>query len=318
MSILEGATQPKTVTESRRSNLPAQSRSVVTLNRRVVTSPVEPNDQSFSGHTPSPNSYEFALHGLLALGSTSGAIGGVDLHPAPTVAGEQAVSIYDFASNENMDPTLEDNRIQEGPGVHRLSAGQQSTLNFDRIGYDTPGPTPDFYDLEHREELYGIDRAPKSNAIIPAEVPSTHARKAGYSLELLQFYRYQVAPWLDICDTEQHFGVALLTESTRFPTLRASVMKLAGAASSVEKELYVDSITSNGSVDDDVASQAAVKTIVDVLDVLADTVPSLAAFWSRRDPGLSRTDLLERLLLKLDSSSLDTCAYWLLVRLGKA
>jgi hypothetical protein len=53
------------------------------------------------------------------------------------------------------------------------------------------------------------------------------------------------------------------------------------------------------------------------MHVLADALPNLATFWREKDKGAIRINLLEELLLQLNSSGLSTCAYWLLIRLSE-
>ncbi|KAF2621496.1 hypothetical protein BU25DRAFT_236335 [Macroventuria anomochaeta] len=315
--VSETANQPAKAAGSRQ-NAPAQTQSVVLPDRQVGTTSIDTSTQSHSGHKLPPNNYEFASDGLLALGFTSGTAQGADFFVVPSVREKHAVSTFDFARDDNLDPTLNGNSLERRPGVHRTETGHQSTLSFDTIGHSMPGPSPGFQNFRGSEDLNRIHGAPNSNAMIPAGGHPAHAVAAGRDLELLKFYRYNIAPWLDICDTDQHFGVALLTNPTQVPSLRASVIRLAASSSNmawVLEDLDVGKSTSERGMNDSAAPNATLETVVCVLDVLADMIPNLAAIWLRSDSGQSRMYLLEKLLLELGSSSLNACGYWLLVRL---
>ena len=297
-----------------------QTQAVVSRDITGVSSLVDTSSQGISGHTPSPNSYEFALHGLLALGSTSGTIEGVEFPSIPTIDEEHAVSSYDFASNGVVHSALDGSSIQGRPEVHQTQAGHQSNLGFDTVGHGTPSLSPSFQQFEHRDGFDRVHRTSNSSATTATETSLLNATATGHRLELLQFFRYKIAPWLDICDSDQHFGVTLLTESTNIPRLRASILQLSAASSRmawVSGGSDTGRSAADGNSENNTVSDTAVKSVVDVMQVLAAALPDLAAFWSEKNKGAIQTKLLEELLLQLDSSSLSTCTYWLLVRLSK-
>ncbi|KAF9690585.1 hypothetical protein EKO04_011463 [Ascochyta lentis] len=312
--------QPAITAGNQHCSSSAQTNSIIPFKARTATNLANATEQSFSNRTSSLNSYEFALHGLLALGSTSGAA--VTSPPlAPVVAEEQAVSIYDFATNDRTNSALDSSTVQIRSDMHRTEIERQSTQSFSTISPSTPNFSPRFENFEGCESLARAYEISNSDPSIPARTHVTDTVAATRGLELLKLYRYQIAPWLDICDNDQHFGVILLVNSTQTPRLRSSIMRLAAASSSkalVSDGMSVDTSLSIKDVGINAASDAAVETVVDVLDVLANAVPNLAFFWRREDREKSRTRLLEKLLLELGSSGLNTCAYWLLVRLGKS
>ncbi|UPX12063.1 uncharacterized protein EKO05_0002639 [Ascochyta rabiei] len=311
--------QPVTTTDDQHCRLSTQTDSTTT-HSQAATDPFDTTKHTVSSHSPSPNSYEFAVHGLLALGSTFEEPGANALPalPASGVGEEQSVSTYDFASDDNLSPALDGSIMQKRPGIHRKGTEQISVRSFGTIGHSTPGTSSRFENFEGLGRLTQAYEASNSNASIPAETLTMSTAIAAPSLELLTFFRYNVAPWLDICDSEQQFGVSLLIKSAQVPCLRTAIMHLAAASSSMawaSGEMRVGRSTSDRSRSIDIASDIAVETVVDVFNVLADATPNLAAFWLRDDRGKTRTRLLERLLLGLGLSDLSTCAYWLLVRI---
>lgn len=310
--------QPATTSGSNQSHLPLKTRPTVSGNAPTASDSIDNTDQGISGHTPSPNSYEFALHGLLALGSTSGTIEGVAFPPGPLVDEGQAVSSYDFASSSVVEPSQNDGNVQRRPEMRRTETGHQSSLSFNTVDYGTPGLSPSFQTSMKEDKSRHVHRVSDTSADISHETGSVTLPRVNHNLELLKFFRYQVASWLDICDSDQHFGVTLLTESTQNPSLRACVLRLSASSSSMacaSVGSYSGRSSSYGNTSDGNVPDAAVKTVVGVIDVLAYAVPSLAAFW--REGVANQTNLFEESLIELSSSDLSTCAYWLLVRLGK-
>jgi hypothetical protein len=132
----------------------------------------------------------------------------------------------------------------------------------------------------------------------------------GNSIELLKVYRYKIAPWLDICDSNQPFGVTLLIRLSVSPSLRAHVMRFAAAVSSIPWTEESSSIT-------DYTSDTNEAAVVGVLEAASGMVPRLAS-WLSEDGKESREHLLGSLMSDLHSSDLKTSAYWLLVRLGRS
>ncbi|KAJ8117695.1 hypothetical protein OPT61_g1164 [Boeremia exigua] len=313
----ESARQPATAAEKEQNDYQIQTRPTIRPARHASKDLTSTNNASGVGHAPSPDSYEFALHGLLALGSTSDTTPGTDLRQMSTVGAEQAVSTFDFARDIHADSARILTNRQRRPRVHRTDTERSSLMGFDMTSQGTPGPSPSLSSFEasaNSNHFYDTG----SSTFIPDDEYSGRAVPANSSIELLKLYRYKIAPFLDICDTEQHFGVALLTESNRAPALRACIMQLAAASLSepwVMEGHIVEQSTPNKANNESVTSDAGDGLITEVLNFLATMIPNLAASWLRKDGVQGRRYLLERLLLELGSSSLKSCAYWLLVRL---
>lgn len=108
----------------------------------------------------------------------------------------------------------------------------------------------------------------------------------------------------------------MLINSTDSPSVRASIMSLSAASSNTawtSQGVNVPRNTRDGSTE----NSAVPNAVIDVLEVLGSVIPDVARFWLDRDKAEGRRRLLESLMLELTSSNLSTCAYWLLVRLGK-
>lgn len=226
--------------------------------------------------------------------------------------------MYDFAMDSNIDPALDNRRLQDRPELHRSGVGQSSALGFG-TDHSTPGPSTRLLNFELPTSLDRLHNA-DSDTLLSSEGTPAQAVSVDSSMELLKYYRYNIAPWLDICDNDQHFGVTLLTELNKSPVLRRRVLHLALVTSSnswISKGQAVNETTLSGPSDRNVTSDAAEELVASVLSLLAEMVPNLAASWLGGDGSESRRNDLERFLLESDSSCLTTCAYWLLVRLGK-
>lgn len=296
-----------------------QKNSVILPRRDASNDPINGNDQSYSTYTPSPSSYEFALHGLLALGSTSNIGQGANPPQSSAIEPEQGVSMFDFATDSNVNPTLSRGPTQERPDLDRTETVQSSLLGYDVTSHGTSGPSPSLPSFEAFTDVNKARGATSNTSASANKTPFRH-ESADDSLELLKFYRYNIAPWLDICDTDQHFGVTLLTEARRSHVLRSGIMQLVRGSSSIvsnPEDPTMKESTWSGISHGRAASDANEELVASVLKFLADMVPNLAASWLRVGELNSSRYLQESLLLELGSSSLDTCAYWLLVRLGK-
>lgn len=316
------ADQRTTTPDIQQWKAPAKTSTIVRSERKGTESLNEITKQSFSSQAPTPDSYKFALHGLLALGSTSGTVEEGDAPPESEVYQDQAVSTLDFARKDTLETLQNKSHKRRLSRVRSIGTRQQKTQDFRTTGSCKPGSSLDFGIFGDCEDSTQTYEAPDSSETIAAGTPPVRAVPTETSLELLKFYRYHVAPWLDICDADQHFGVSLLIESTRVSSLRVSVMRLAAISSStacIPKEMGVGRIAPGMGTDENVVADADMRTVVDVLSVLADVVPNLAAFWLGEARGENRTrrHILQKSLLEFDYSSLSTCAYWLLIRLGK-
>jgi len=275
--------------------------------------------QTFPSNTPSPNSYEFALHGLLALGSTPASHPGVDFPPDTIITPDQDVSTFDFAQGEDVNSVLDANNSRRGPETYQRESTHRPTLSFGSVSRDLPGLSPGF----RKFDVTGGSHHSHEASILE-EIRSSKASQAGFgatgsAIELLKTYRYNVAPWLDICDVDQHFGVELLTIARREPKVRTWVMRVAAATSSMAwlmEDLNADKAPSLEVASDATHPDLNVEAIVGVLDVLIDTFPELAANWGRQKDQDRPSQVTETLLLESGHSKMHACAYWLSVRLG--
>ncbi|KAL4992054.1 hypothetical protein BDW68DRAFT_184413 [Aspergillus falconensis] len=153
-----------------------------------------------------PNTFsakdEFAVRGLLALGTQSGpgpgpGSGGSDSIPGPITAGA------DVLENEKIGPVVGaggtpgraisvvspgfvDGVLQSTVGQGVCTPATHSILNF-----DTGNLNANSYSRPH--QLSDYKSTPES-----------------WKMELLQNYRYEVAPWLDILDLSHCFGITAL------------------------------------------------------------------------------------------------------------
>lgn len=258
--------------------------------------------QRESCHMLSSDSYESALHGLLALGSTAGAI---DDSLIPVAA----VSIHDFAESDDVDDQFESNHMESRPLAHRSETRQLSAQSVGMNTRHLSGTSPRFGTFTHRQGQYADTR----NILETSPVPSITTSS---DLELLRLYRYHIAPWLDICDPVQHFGVTVLTSFSQVPGLRIAVMRLAVASSGMAVDVTDRPLYRDGG--ENTSSDIELGTVMGVLSILADALSNLSAFWLVEERVEKRIYLLERSLLELDAHNLSTCAHWLLVRLGKS
>lgn len=263
--------------------------------------------QTLSNHKSSPENYQFTLHDRLALGSTSTTNHDVDIAHALAIGEDREVSTFDFAQSNDVARSSDESNLQWRPEVHRRESAH---LSYGTIGRSTPDPSLSSHEL----------RRPPNPGITNTSKPSSaNVEEAVQSFELLKFYRYTIAPWLDICDADQRFGVELLTKSSQVRSLRSCVKRVAAASSGMlwlTDNLNPDDSNLLEPANDDLGLDANMEAIVGVLNTLTHILPDLAAYWAKRDDGDGLQYIMERLLLELEYSTLHACAYWLSVRLG--
>jgi hypothetical protein len=273
----------------------------------------------FRSSTPSPKSYEFALHGLLALSSTSASHPGVDFAPASTLSPDQEVSTFDFARREDAFSVQDAKSSQRRPESNQRESSHRSRLSCGSVRRDLPDLSPEFGKFDATGGPFHAPAAPSVDEMRPSEASPADLGAADSAIELLKTYRYSVAPWLDICDADQHFGVELLTIARREPKVRTWIMRVAAAASGMAQLLEDPNAYKIPSLE--VASDAThlnfnVEATLSVLDLVIDATPDLAASWDRRKDQNRRSQVMETLLLESKHSSMHASAYWLSVRLG--
>jgi hypothetical protein len=255
----------------------------------------------------------------MALGSTSASHPGVDHTPALLISEDREVSMFDFAGVKDATPASDANGSNRRPEAHRTQSTHRPMLSFSNLDSGPPGPSPSFHTLDGTGGLDQFHEISSADGTRFPKASRADSGAAGPAIELLKTYRYNIAPWLDICDTDQHFGVELLTIARREPRLRTCVMRVAAAASRMAwpmEDLNAERTPSLEVVGDATDAGFNVEVIVSVLDLLVETTPNLAASWGRQKDQDRRLQAMETLLLEPERSNMHACAYWLSTRLG--
>ncbi|KAL2838839.1 hypothetical protein BJX68DRAFT_272382 [Aspergillus pseudodeflectus] len=165
---------------------------------------------------------EFAVRGLLALGTLSGsesisasasasasagtdhdlALGAASRSPPPLPANTPGRTIPgDEISPGFIDGILGISSTPVPASAPQPAAHQPSTLGFDvevhghSHGHNQGNSYAQSYSYNNTHEAGGAGRNPSSET---------------WKMKLLQHYRYNVAPWLDICDLTHSFGITAL------------------------------------------------------------------------------------------------------------
>ncbi|KAH7355712.1 hypothetical protein BKA66DRAFT_575204 [Pyrenochaeta sp. MPI-SDFR-AT-0127] len=289
--------------------------------------------RNVTNHTPSPNSYEYAVHGLLALGSSNSASQEMSFPPVND-AREQSVSLLvnsvvdlqpaldladevgqDFDNVEEPDEWVSIGPVPVPTGVEEL----HMTVTGKKV--NSSAYTNDYTAIKHIVPITASDSGsnPQHTSTSELSVPNRQSHQemipCDNDLNLLQYYRYQIAPWLDICDFNQYFGVEVLGLSADSARIRHGILALAAAASSRSHTTRTREATeySTGAMP---GRGLASDTLLDVFHILTDVLTDLPKYWQHEEHDGQGKQILETLLPHLtDGSSLATSAYWLLVRL---
>lgn len=183
-------------TESHHSTVSCETQPIRSLREQAATGLNNAKPQSFSSHALPSNSYEFALHGLLALGSTSGMHEGAGFFPTSDANVRQAISIHDFANSDAVDPTSGDNHEQR-PDLHRIETGHQSnSTSISTTEQTALDPSLESDNYIRPITSNQIPETTNSNLSKPTWTPSSDLIQVDQSMELLKFYRYHIAPWV--------------------------------------------------------------------------------------------------------------------------
>lgn len=169
--------------------------------------------QDEASHAPSPNSYEFALRGLVALGSRGDArdvamlppVDGLQERPAIPMD-ERAVTLPDVTALTEKDRKSSDVSNPNWP---------QSPARIQSLGvpYGNAGTTKDTTSVVYRgnhDDLrvtmgtvgssHDASASVQQTDILDYETPAWPSTpdtiQNGYVLELLKCYRYRMAPWV--------------------------------------------------------------------------------------------------------------------------
>lgn len=171
--------------------------------------------QNAASHTPSPNRYEFALHGLLALGSRNGPGDDFNFSPVEESREHPVTSVLDSVDSSGSSMALASKKlVAKGIGDMQLRDGWQSTspaqtqLGLSAYGRaataESPAaPTPGSGVNAIKHALanvgtVGVDahQTSISDLSMSAWTMTPDVVSADIALELLKHYRYQIAPWV--------------------------------------------------------------------------------------------------------------------------
>ena len=231
--------------------------------------------------SPSADNYEFALHGLLALGSRTGGFVHTELNFAPRAVSSSTLPPPD---------TIEDD----------VSMVQIFPIMEDRNGERAVSDQVQDWRSTSIAENEGSEQLPQDRV-----------------LELLRHYRYEIATWMDLCDPNQTFGCEVLYLATQSTSVRYRIFALANKslrnqkASLLNIELLADMYRQQDHV-----LNTSCSALLDALTMVGHIDAGLSTFWIEENMTLDR-GILNSLLPDVGSESLATSVYWLLVRLRK-
>lgn len=180
--------------------------------------------QDVDSHVPSPNSYEFALHGLLALGSGNGSNAGLTFSPLEESRARLMTSAFDSVPMlDSQTVSAPQETSQELIGVTRVNKDWQSTSPIQvQIDSNTHGtsataesphaPTPGSESNSTKQALATVrankrastHQASNSKSSLSGWAATLEALPRDFTLELLTYYRYHIAPWVS---DRQNFGL---------------------------------------------------------------------------------------------------------------
>ncbi|KAJ5717608.1 hypothetical protein N7488_003254 [Penicillium malachiteum] len=127
------------------------------------------------------------------------------------------------------------------------------------------------------------------------------------TLELLRHYRYNIAPWLDICDQGQTFGIQGLQLAMISQAVYDSVMTLSGISmnklQSSKQDHRSDAQLDLGEI-----------AFLRALDAAKNCVVDVPSAWTKNR--LTTSELFDALSPHALSREFNSAVYWLLVRLG--
>ncbi|KAL1596399.1 hypothetical protein SLS60_009045 [Paraconiothyrium brasiliense] len=153
--------------------------------------------QDTQSHSPSAERYEFALHGLLALGNRNN---DGDINGEPEVN----FASIDFAETDH------------------ATLPRQPSVAMNQF-HTAPNPIV----VAESQERPKMQSWPSISAISSVEIPHMTDERI---LELLKHYRYNIAPWMDICDMKQGFGCEALQLCKNSSPVQLEILALAEAS----------------------------------------------------------------------------------------
>ncbi|KAF2800259.1 hypothetical protein K505DRAFT_355826 [Melanomma pulvis-pyrius CBS 109.77] len=266
-----------------RHETPAERSPIVTFISPVeakVTEAPQSQEAMPPASSPSTDSYEFALHGLLALGSGTGGVVNAEVNFSPRTGSGDNASMNTVQGEINMDqivPTIEDFNAEKN--VENQIVEDWRSINVpSSVGFE--------------------------------EVP--HERV----LELLKHYRYDVATWLDICDMGQTFGCEVLHLSTESTSIRYGLLALADKSLN-KSEARTPNIALLADIfrQQDHTLDAMHTALLDVMTIAGNVCVDVSKFWLEEEDAILRNSVINTLFLEIGNNSFASSMYWLLVRL---
>ncbi|KAF1967935.1 hypothetical protein BU23DRAFT_515466 [Bimuria novae-zelandiae CBS 107.79] len=247
------------------------------------------DDRSFEGlqgarsHSPSTERYEFALHGLLALGSANGG----DVEECEADYGTMVL------------PESQNVALPNDANVILNRARQESNAN----------------------NAATMQATPSMSALSSVSIPQMASE---HVLECFRHYRYNIAPWMDICDMSQCFGGEVLQLSMASPEIHCEILALAEASIDARQRLRSlgAGMLPSMQQDNDNSTINAHQRLADLLHIVRAVVTNLSEFWNREDATRSMQQVLEPALVDVNKNpsckeSLTPARFWLTARLRK-
>ncbi|KAF1916614.1 hypothetical protein BDU57DRAFT_516825 [Ampelomyces quisqualis] len=292
--------------------------------------------QNVASCMPSPNSYEFALYGLMALSSASTEHGATlaltagEDHPEDVNLNRSTDNFTLESDPLDDEPTFESDSThhvwQDQNGRHAKPSqipenGTAATAALDYVNF--PMESVEQHMLDNPPENSGSELASCGRDAYSPSVQNLtmsagpRVTQAEEELSLLRNYRYRIAPWLDMCDIHQTFGVKVLMLSVKSDLVRERILK-------VSKTVHTEDLPSTPQVEtvtqdilwSESSQEASQGAISSVLRLVEDVVGDLIRFWEAEEIDQRGKLILEVLLSNLDKGSLlVTSPYWLALRL---
>ncbi|KAF2439754.1 hypothetical protein P171DRAFT_435619 [Karstenula rhodostoma CBS 690.94] len=242
--------------------------------------------------SPSAERYEFALHGLLALGSVNG---GADVN------GESEVNSASMDFNE----------------PHHAALPNQVSIAVDQF------PTePNSMIVGEFQERLSLQSWPSMSTIPSVEIPQIADECI---LEYLTHYRYKIAPWMDICDMKQCFGCEVLHLSKTSSSTQLEILALAEASLAARQQFQGVSGNMRARVQrqKDPSGDKVHQALLDAFGTVKAVVTNLSEFWNDQNGIWYSQHALEPLLSEINrdpsgkSGPLASATFWLIARLRK-
>ncbi|CAI6334423.1 unnamed protein product [Periconia digitata] len=234
--------------------------------------------------SPSAERYEYALHGLLALGNRNGNGNGNAGSPKPPA--QSAISAS---------PTQDNLRVDDVENI--LPSGSLLSPSAGRVQFASFG----------KAQTWASEQPGGSMSIFGS---SDHDIN-----ELLKHYRYRIAPWLDIADMHQYYGCEVLQLSHESLALRISVLALA-------QQTYQNNLAGQNldfstmiNLDHEDGESNVQSTLVGVLNMTGTALADLSAFWVQSCSPNPWQCNLEALIPDVRQGNPESNVYWLMTRL---